>query len=477
MSEDSRDGGPRPASQEPVAVVAGVSAFGIIESRPAPAQLTAPPAPTPGGLRPRPAPGGRRPAAVPAPRITDPTRFGRIDESGTVWLRTPEGDVVVGNWAAGTVAEGLAFFGRKYDDILVEVDLAAYRLREGRGRLEQARAAVEHAQAALVAPQFIGDVMQLRDACAEVERLMADHRAEREAARVRQREEALRRREELVAEAESLQGSTAWKSTGERYAAILEEWKTAAHVDRATEQHLWRRFSAARAQFDRRRRQHFAQMDVQRKEAVAAKEALIAEATTLSSSTDWAGTSRAFRQLMDRWKSAGHAGRAEEERLWARFREAQDAFFRARDAANAERDGEMKANLELKQALATEAEALLPVTDLASAKRAMRSLQDRWDAVGPVPRADRERVEGRLKRVEDALRAADQQRWGSANPEVRARAEETAAKFRAALDRAQADVDSARERGDYVALAKAEQTLESTRALLEAAEGTLSDLA
>lgn len=479
MSEDSRYGDPQPAAQDPVVVVASGGAFGVLEARPLPPQLparAAAAAPTPGGLRPRGTAAPRRGSAAPTPRVTDPARFGRIDDAGTVWLRTPAGDVAVGSWAAGTVAEGLAFFGRKYDDILVEVDLAAYRLREGRGRLDQARTAVDHARAALAEPAFIGDVVQLEEACADVDRLMEAHRAEREAARARQREEALRRREELVAEAEALQEATQWKATGERYAAILEEWKVAPHVDRSVEQQLWRRFSAARAHFDRRRRHHFAQVDSQRKEAIAAKEALIAQARALAASTDWAATSRAYRQLMDRWKAAGHAGRADEERLWARFREAQDDFFRARDAAQAERDGEFKANLERKEALAAEAEALLPVSDLASAKRAMRSLQDRWDAVGPVPRGDRDRVEARLKRVEDALREADQRRWGSANPEVRARAEETAAKFRAALERAEADVESARERGDYVAVAKAEQSLESTRALLQAAEGTLSDL-
>lgn len=478
MSEDSREGDLLP--QEPVVVVGNPSSFGVLEARPQFPQLPAPaaarPVPTPSGLRPRAATPARQPSTAPAPRATDPARFGRIDEAGTVWLTTPDGDVVVGNWAAGTVAEGLAFFGRKYDDILVEVDLAAYRLREGRGRLDQARAAVDHARAALAEPAFIGDVVQLVEACAEVEQLMASHRAEREAARTRQREEALARREGLVAEAESLRESRQWKATGDRYAAILEEWKAAPHVDRATEQQLWRRFSAARSHFDRNRRQHFTQVDAQRKEAVAAKEGLIEQARALSTSTDWAGTSRAFRQLMDRWKTAGHAGRSDEERLWASFRQAQDDFFRARDAANAERDTEFQSNLERKEALAAEAEALLPVTDLASAKRAMRSLQDRWDAVGPVPRAERDRVEGRLKKVEDALRDADQKRWGSANPEVRARAEETAAKFRAAMERAQGEVDSARERGDYVAVAKAEQSLESARALFEAAQGTLSDL-
>ena len=156
--------------------------FGVLESRePSPALTSSPtapslasaPAPTPAAQAPTaPTPTAPRPTALkrPAPqsgppvRRTDPTKYGRIDADGTVWLRTPAGDVVVGQWAAGTAEEGLAFFGRKYDDLLVEVDIAAYRLKEGRG-LDTAPTAVAHAREALTAPSFLGDVDELARAC------------------------------------------------------------------------------------------------------------------------------------------------------------------------------------------------------------------------------------------------------------------------------------------------------------------------
>ena len=430
------------------------------------------PAPTPARLaRPRPTP-----AAPPTPpmRRTDPALFGRIDDDGTAWLITPAGEVTVGNWAAGTREEGLAFFGRKYDDLLVEVDLAIHRLREGRG-IDTARTAVEHGRAALAAPSFIGDVAQLAAACDEIEALLAEQKARRDDARRRQREEALAAREAIVVEAESLADSRQWKSTGDRFTALLDAWKTAPRIDRGREQALWKRFSAARGTFDRARRQHFANLDSQRKEAIGAKQKLIAEARSLATSTAWAETSRAYRDLMVRWKASGHAGRQDEDRLWAEFRGAQEAFFAAREAANAERDASLQDNLTRKQALVAEAEGLLPVADVAAAKRSLRSIQDRWEGIGHVPRADRDRVEGRLRAVEEAIRKADQQRWSSTNPEVRARAEDTATKFRAALDRAEAALVDARARGDQRAVDDAERTVNSTRALLAAVEGTVSE--
>ena len=489
MNEHTANDQPEITEEHP----APVAPFGVLEARePAPAlpaatpaaQASLPsasttaapsptprPAPTPAGLRrpsPRPAPSN------PAPRRTDPARFGRIDAEGVVWLRTAAGEIVVGQWAAGTVDEGLAFFGRKYDDVLVEVDLAVHRLQEGRG-FDTAKTAVDHARTALATPTFVGDVDELVRTCEQVELLLEQAQAQRDEARRQQREEALLAREALVIEAESLAQSTQWKSTGERFAVLLESWKTAPRVDRSREQALWKRFSAARTTFDRHRRQHFASRDAERRDAVAVKEALIAEAEALSSSSDWGDTTRSYRTLMDRWKAAGHAGRQDEDRLWARFRAAQDAFFAKRDAANAERDGEHRENLDKKLALIAEAEALVPVSDLEAAKRSLRSIQDRWESIGHVPRNDKERIEKRLRAVEEAVRNADQRRWTATDPQRLARAEDTAEKFRASLAKAEKALAAAQATGDARAVAKAQATVDSTRALLVAVEGTLTE--
>lgn len=157
----------------------------------------------------------------------------------------------------------------------------------------------------------------------------------------------------------------------------------------------------------------------------------MAEAERLSASTEWGPTAGAFRDLMTQWKAAGRASRPVDDALWARFRAAQDAFFAARDAANQATDTEYQANLVVKEALLAEAEALLPVRNLGAAKAALRSVQERWEAAGKVPRGDVQRVEGRLRAVEQAVREADDAQWRRTNPETRARAEGAAAQARA----------------------------------------------
>lgn len=422
------------------------------------------PVPTPAALRP--------PVTAPA---SDPGRFGRIADDGTVYLQAPEGEIVVGQWAAGTPAEGLAFFARKYDDLVTEIDLIAKRIGDGRANAEQAQIVLAKVREGLAARSFVGDVRALQAKCDAVESAIATARAAAAEARAESRARAAVVREALAAEAERLSTSTAWKATTERFAAMVEEWKTLPHADRATEQALWKRLSGARATFDKARRAHFAELDTVRKSAVARKRELIAQAETLSQSSDWATAGRKLRDLMTDWKAAPRGSKTDEDKLWRRFKAAQDAFYERKSASEAAVDDALRPNVPAKEALVVEAEALLPITDGAAAKRSLRSIQDRWEKAGDIPRADRDRLERRLKRVEESLRQHESDAWRRTNPEARARAESTANAFSAGMERLQAQLDAARAKGDAGAVAKLESQLEQTQALLAAAQAAASE--
>ena len=57
---------------------------------------------------------------------------------------------------------------------------------------------------------------------------------------------------------------TQWKTAGDRLRMILDEWKTISGLDRKTDDALWKRYSAARETFNRRRGSHFADLDRER---------------------------------------------------------------------------------------------------------------------------------------------------------------------------------------------------------------------
>jgi hypothetical protein len=404
---------------------------------------------------------------------------GRVADDGTVYVRRPDGtEVAVGQWAAGEPAAGLAFFERKYDGLKVEAELLLVRLKDGKASPESVAIVAGKLRDQLDAPHVVGDLAALARLADALEAAGAARREQVAAAKEAARERTMAARRAIAEEAEQLAGSTQWKATGDRFKQLQGEWTALPRGDRATreaEQELWKRFSSARSAFDRARRAHFAQLDAARREAIAAKEAIIARAEALSDSTEWNETTRAYRGLMDEWRAAPRAGRVDEDKLWARFRAAQDAFFSARNAVQAERDEDQRANLAAKEALAAEAEALLPISDLAAARSALRSIAERWNAIGHVPRGDRDRVEGRLRRVEDAVHRHEAEQWRRTDPAKRALAESTVGTFRESLAKLEAEAAAAEAAGNAGRAADLHGRISQTRALLAAAEHSLAE--
>ena len=412
------------------------------------------------------------PAALrPSTTTSDSTRFGRVEADGTVILLSPEGEVVVGQWAAGEPSAGLAFFARKFDDLVVEIDLVERRLNDHRTQAEQAATVLTKVREALAARSFVGDIASLEARCDRLQTAIDAGRVKDAARKAQQREQALVSRRALADEAERLSTSTAWKATTERFTAIVEEWKGLPRADRTTEQELWQRLSAARTAFDKARRTHFSELDATRKASQSRKRELIASAEALAASTDWSGTPRKLRDLMAEWKVAPRGSKADEDKLWKRFKAAQDAFFTNKTAAEHAEEEALLVNVPAKEALVTEAEGLLPITDAKVARSALRRIQDKWDATGDLPRATRDALETRLRRVEEAIRKTESESWQRTNPEKKARAESTANAFTEALDRMESQHSAALASGNMRKAEELAGSIASTKALIEAARG------
>jgi hypothetical protein len=401
--------------------------------------------------------------------------WGRVDEQGTVYVRTSAGERVVGSWKAGSPDEALAYFHRKYEGLAIEVDLLERRIRTTDLSPKEALASIERHKAQVAEAHAVGDLESLvrrLDALVEV---VDARRAELKSAKAHALDAARAAKEGIVAEAERLAASNEWRAAGDRLRGLVDEWKAAPRLDRKTDDELWHRFSAARSAFAKRRKAHFASLDEQREEARSRKERLVTEAEGLANSRDWGPTAARFRELMNSWRAAGRAQRDVEDELWTRFRTAQDTFFQARSEVFAERDSEQRENQTRKEALVAEAEALLPITNVKSARTVMRSINERWEAIGHVPREVRPRLEARLHAVERAIHDVEESEWRRTNPEARARAEATVAQLRKSIAQLEAQAAKAKAAGQDRKVEEAENAIGARREWLAEAERTLEE--
>ncbi|GAA3614592.1 DUF349 domain-containing protein [Marihabitans asiaticum] len=455
----------------------------VDQATPSPQPTPRPAAPSPAAMA-KMAPRRPTPAAAPAPVTSDHSasaEFGRVGEDGTVYVREGDGERAVGSYPGADAAEALQYFARKYDELYASAVLLRRRLDAPEVSAKEVADGLSSLKAHTEKPDVVGDLAALSALVTEVETGVAAHRERERAERAEAKKVAAAEREGIVEQAEAVaaqpEDQIRWKDSTARMRELLEQWKThqkaGVRLDKDVENALWQRFSKARNSFDKGRRAHFSELEATRGESKGRKEELVAEAERLATSTDWGPTAGAFKRLMQEWRRAGRAGRKDDDALWERFRTAQDSFFSAKDAEQEREDESYRPNLEVKEKLLTEAKALLPIKDLDATKAALRSIQQRWEDAGKVPRGDVDRMEKGLRSVEQAVRDAEDTRWTRSDPEKSARANSLVAQLEAKVTELEAQIEAAT---DDRRRARLQEQLDSTQGLLAMARAGADDL-
>lgn len=466
----------------PPAVPHGVAG----KPRPTPSPAPGRPTPKPPKSGPKPPPVPHKPASKPA--VVPPTppidpkaaseaaAWGRVDDEGNVYLRASGdgGERLVGQYAIGdSKDDALSVYVRRYLDLVAQASLLESRLEIVNP--QEIIPGLKTLDEALVEPAVVGDVDALRARVEAIRERLKVRQAEFDEERKVAKLQALADRTSIIERAEAIAAQdpdkTHWRDSRNELSSLLEQWKRAQkagpRIDRTAEEGLWKRFSRARTEFDRHRRQHFSKVEANRNEVTARKEALIKRAEEMSSSTDWGATSAAYRDLLEEWKAAGRITRKEDDKLWARFRAAQQVFFDARQADRDSINSEQNENLAAKLALIKEAEAILPIKDIQVAKNKLHDIQDRWEQIGFVPRKDISRTEGRLRDVESAVRAAEDEQWRKSDPSKIERATGFAAQLEDAIAKHEQELADAQAKGDEKAAQRAQEALDARRAWLQ----------
>jgi len=401
--------------------------------------------------------------------------WGRVDETGTVYVTDRGTERAVGQYPDGTPDEALAYFTRKFTELEGQVRLLEQRARAGAPAADVAKT-VAALTDALESAAAVGDLEALRTRVAAlsttVEKLTEAQQAEAAAAV----EAAIAERLAIVEAAEALAAkdpqSIQWKQATAELDALFTRWKdhqqNGPRIPKKQADDLWKRFRAARSTVDAHRRSFFAGLDAEHKEVRARKQALVEKAVALAS--QGAAGIPAYRRLLDEWKTAGRAGKKVDDALWEQFKAAGDALYSAKAEVDARENEEFAGNLQVKLALLEEAAPLLTATDRVQARAALTSIQRRWEAAGKVPRDQVRVVEDRLRQIELAVKKLEEDHWNRTDPEKKARSEGLAAQLEQAIAGLEADLAAATAAKDARRIAEVTEALEARRAWLSAVD-------
>ena len=414
--------------------------------------------------------------------IGDPAKFGRVGDDGTVYVITPTGDRAVGSYPGKSADEALAYFVKKFEMVASEVALLAARIRSGAMVPSDAHEAVNKLRTQISDLNGVGDLATLSASLEKIPALITEHEGAyqaRKAAQAAERElrknEATAIKEKIVAEAESLIDSVAWKVTTARLKVLLEEWKKAPRLDKKIDAALWKRFSSSRNKFDKRRRTHFANLDSEHKKVASTKEVIVKEAEALANSKEWLATANKYKALMDQWKASGRGKKSTDTALWTRFKSAQDTFFAAKNADMEKRKGSMVENLAKREAMIVEFEALLPITDFKSAKKKFYDLMGKWQKIGMTDRKKRSAFDARIKKVEDEISELERNHQRKSDPSAKAQANKVVQGLAEAIENYEKQAAKAEAAGQTAKAMVAREAAAARRAWLEQAEKGLTE--
>jgi Domain of Unknown Function (DUF349) len=403
----------------------------------------------------------------------DQAPWGRVDETGTVFVREATGEREVGQYPDGTPEEALAYFERKFSELNGQVTLLEQRAKRGAPAADVAKA-VASLSTTVATAHAVGNLAALQtrlEALGGAVTELTEKQSEEARAAV---DAAIAERTAIVVEAETLAAQDPAKAQWKQVSATLDDifarWQKhqqdGPRLPKTESNDLWKRFRTARGTIDLHRKAFFAELDNTHKDARTRKQELVTKAEGLVGKG--ADGIPVYRALLDDWKAAGRAGKKFDDALWAKFKAAGDELYSAKSEIDARENAEFDGNLQLKLELLTEAEPLLKETDRVKAKDALLSIQRRWDKIGKVPREQVKVVEDRLRRVETAVRKLDEDHWQRSNPEKQARSQGLASQLHDAIARLEVELADAKASGDKKKVAQAQEALDARKIWLDA---------
>ena len=213
---------------------------------------------------------------------------------------------------------------------------------------------------------------------------------------------------------EDINDHKAWQSATGKVIDLQAKWKATGFAGKEHNEALWSQFREAADVFFERKQVFYDRVKASSKVAKEKKIKLIEQAEGIQNSTDWKATSDAMIRLQKEWKAAGPCAPGDEHRLWKKFREAQDVFFKSKKAQFADRGKEEKVNLALKMALLEKIEAFTISDNRNVDLDTLKRFSTEWREIGFIPRKNLDSVMERFRTAMDkhydALSAARSER-------------------------------------------------------------------
>lgn len=223
-------------------------------------------------------------------------------------------------------------------------------------------------------------------------RLIRDRRAQFAKQQEEEKNENLRRKQEVTEKLRLLMDDTDATHQFESFKELQKEWRSIGPVPGAHAKTLWANYHALVDRYYDNQSIYFELKELDRKRNLEAKLELCARAEKLAEVEIIKDAIKELNELHHEFKHIGPVPKDEKEAVWQRFKTASDAVYARRDAFLDKLQSDLQVNLDLKLQLGEEAQAYATfqsdrIKEWNEKTKAILELQKRWETVGGLPRA------------------------------------------------------------------------------------------
>jgi len=207
---------------------------------------------------------------------------------------------------------------------------------------------------------------------------------------------------ELCEKAEALLLETSVVTAFRTLQTYHDQWREIGPVPKEMRVEIWERFKAISTQVNKKHQDHFEQLKETHKKNKDAKEALCARVEEIlqqpiPSPSEWRKNTQEIVEMQKLWNTIGHTGKKDNRKLYKRFHTLCDKFFnQKREFTGLERE-KQENNLQLKQDICVQAEALKDSTEWRATTDEIIQLQNKWKEIGNVPSKHHEAIWKRFR--------------------------------------------------------------------------------
>jgi len=135
-------------------------------------------------------------------------------------------------------------------------------------------------------------------------------------------------KEDLIKQVETLKDTDSYKKAADKLNDLMESWKQVGSAGKDNDENLWQAFSAARKAFYEKRSEYFSKMNEEYAQRAQAKRELIKQASDILYAAEFTPEEvEKIKELRNKWKEIGNAGRENEEALWKQFNDTLNQYF------------------------------------------------------------------------------------------------------------------------------------------------------